>query len=410
LSVRPGLSAPGGVLLGLGTICALAGTYLCLVLLLLVARVPWLEREMGQDRLVALHRRVAPYSLVLIVAHVVCTTVAYAQAAQRGILAETWTLVAHTRWMLPATAAFVVMIVVGLMSARVIRQRMSYETWWVAHLYFYLAVALALGHQLVLGPMFAGHTYATVFWSALYVFVAGAIVLSRVVLPLWLSLRHGLRVGAVVPEGAGVVSVYIGGRSLDRLRARGGQFFQWRFMTRQWWWQAHPYSLSQSPNGRWLRITVKDLGDQSARLSHLRIGTRVLAEGPYGVFTAESRHGDSVTAFAAGVGITPIRAVLDDLPSRTAVTVVCRVPDLANTPLRGELESLVEDRGWALHYVTGSRHEQRMTTERIRQLAPAVAHSDVYVCGPDSFAADIVHAVRAIGVPKYRIHHEAFEF
>ena len=39
------------------------------------------------------------------------------------------------------------MMGLGVMSYRKIRQRMKYETWWVAHLYFYVAVALAFGHQ-----------------------------------------------------------------------------------------------------------------------------------------------------------------------------------------------------------------------------------------------------------------------
>lgn len=410
LSVRSGLRLPGGWFLAIGTVSALAGTYLCLALLLLVSRVPWLERELGHDRMVALHRRVAPYSLALITGHIVFTTMSYAQAAGRGVVAETWQIVTRSAWMLPATAGFVMMLTLGAMSARVIRRRMRYETWWVTHLYFYIAVALSFGHQLALGPMFVAHPLERKFWIALYIAVGAVIVLARVVLPLLSSLRHRLRVVAVVPEAAGVLSVYIGGVDLDLLRARGGQFFQWRFLTREWWWQAHPYSLSASPNPAWLRITVKDLGDQSSRLRQLRPGTRVVAEGPYGVFTAAARHGESVAAFAAGVGITPIRAVLDDLPEYTAVTVVHRVSDADSAPLRPELERLAAERGWRLHYLPGPRELHPMTADHLRALVPHLAHSDVYVCGPDAFAGAVRKAARASGVPEDRIHHEAFSF
>ena len=92
--------------------------------------------------------------------------------------------------------------------------------------------------------------------------------------------------------------------------AAGGQFLQWRFLRRGLWWQAHPYSLSAAPNPSWLRITVKDLGDQSGALVDLlRPGVRVWAEGPYGVFTAAQRTSERVAAFAApfmiivGVGV-----------------------------------------------------------------------------------------------------------
>ena len=52
--------------IALSRVTAMAGTYLALVTLLLAARIPWLEREIGQDRLISWHRKLAPYSLYLI--------------------------------------------------------------------------------------------------------------------------------------------------------------------------------------------------------------------------------------------------------------------------------------------------------------------------------------------------------
>lgn len=409
-SVKDGLDFPGGKVLAAGTISALAGTYLCLVLLLLVSRIPWLEREIGHDRMVVLHRTVAPYSLLLVMGHFVLTTISYAQAEGNTFLGQLWSLITKSAWMMPATTAFVLMMGLGVLSYRKIRQRMKYETWWVTHMYFYIAVALSFGHQVALGPMFVAHPAQRYFWTSLYLFVLAVIVVNRFVAPILMSRRHQFKVAAVVPEADGVVSVYISGVDLDLVRGRGGQFFQWRFMTREWWWQAHPYSLSASPNPSWLRITVKNLGDQSAMISKLRPGTRVFAEGPYGVFTAAARHGDSIAAFAAGVGITPIRAVLDDLPDATAVTVIYRVSDVTTAPLRAELEELVIRRGWRLHYLQGPRHLHPMTPDYLERLIPGLESTDVYVCGPDSFTSTIRNAVLDAGVPEQRIHHEAFSF
>ena len=44
------LAAPGGLLTAAGRLAALTGTYLILIMVVLVARVPWLERAVGQDR------------------------------------------------------------------------------------------------------------------------------------------------------------------------------------------------------------------------------------------------------------------------------------------------------------------------------------------------------------------------
>ena len=91
----------------------------------------------------------------------------------------------------------------------------------------------------------------------------------------------------VTAEAPGVVSIYLSGRDLDALDAQSGQFFLWRFLTPDRWWKAHPFSLSAAPTKRGLRITVKDLGDDTHALQHVRPGTRVFAEGPYGTFTAD---------------------------------------------------------------------------------------------------------------------------
>ena len=402
------LGGPGGIATTAGTLAALSGTYLCLLCLLLVARVPLLEQSVGQDVLVGWHRKIAPWTLLLIGAHVVLVSLGYAQADGVDVLHELWTIVTGYPWMLPAAVGLVGMVTLGVVSWRPIRRRMTYETWWVTHLYFYLAVGLAFGHQVTNGTVFPGHRAARWLWTGLYLVVAAALVAYRLVVPIARSVRHGLRVSAVVRESPELVSIYVTGRNLHALPARGGQFFGWRFMTRHWWWQAHPYSLSAAPDGRSLRITVKALGDQSRDLGSLRVGTRVLAEGPYGVFTADSRAGDRVVAIAGGVGIVPVRALLADLPSGVDVTLLFRVPEVDAAPLRDELEALVSQRGWRLWYLEGSRAQHPMDRAELIRLAPDLARSDVYVCGPEAFSSQVLAVARSVGVPEGRLHHESF--
>lgn len=419
LAVGAGIAAtwgtwatPGGAATATGTITALAGTYLCLVAMVLSSRLPWLEREVGQDRLIGWHRKVGPWALILIVAHFVLTGLGYAQAAGVSLWDEIVTLVTTYPWMVPATLALAIMIFLGLTAIPAVRRLVAYETWWASHLYFYLAVVLAFGHQLTSGTLFSSHELLRVVWISLYVVVAAIIVWSRIGLPLLRSWRHDLRIDRVVREGDDLVSVYISGRNLARLGAQGGQFFSWRFLTRHWWWQAHPYSLSAGANGSWLRITVKNLGDQSGALTQLRPGTRVVAEGPYGVFTAGARRTPRIVAFAAGVGITPIRALLDDVPPSVDVTVVYRVAstDEDSIAMRDELEEIVSRRGWKLIYLPGPRTAYALSVDYLTSLVPQLVSSDVYVCGPQSFADAIRSAARIAGVPPRRVHYEAFAF
>src|SRR5947208_17061579 len=62
------LQAPGGVATAIGRVTGLVAAYAMVVVVLLIARIPPLERAIGQDRLVAWHRRLGPWPLYLLVA------------------------------------------------------------------------------------------------------------------------------------------------------------------------------------------------------------------------------------------------------------------------------------------------------------------------------------------------------
>ncbi len=399
----------GQLLNELGRLAALVGTYGSLLVLLLAARIPWLERAVGQDRLLAWHRRIAPWSLGLVAGHVVLNTIGYALGAGTGLLAQTWEFLSRTPWMLPALAGLALMLVVGFSSMRSARARMTYETWWVTHLYAYLAVVLAYLHQVRYGQAFVGNPWATRFWMGLYVVSLGSLVVFRWGLPIWRSLRHDLRVLRVVRESPDTVSVHLTGRHLDRLGGRGGHFFTWRFAGRGLWWQGHPYSLSSAPDGRTLRITVKDLGDHSAAMARLRPGTRAFIEGPYGTLTAATRHGDDVVLVAGGVGITPIRAILDDLPHDARVELLYRAPRPQSVVLHHELDAIAASRPHTrVRYLVGSRRQFPLDARWLVWLVPWIGQADLYVCGPDDLNDAMADAAATLGIPPGRVHIESF--
>ena len=404
------LAAPGGWLMAASRLAAFTGTYLMLVMVVLVSRMPWLERTVGQDRLVRWHRTIGGWPIVLIAAHIVLVTLGYAQLQRLGPLSQLWKFLTTYPDILMAAVGFGLLVMAGVTSYKYARRRMKYETWWVVHLYLYLALALAFGHQIATGLSFIGHPLTRLIWIAVWAATAGLVIVCRIGIPLVRNLRHQLRVAAVTEEAPGVYSVTCSGRRLDRLAVSGGQFFQWRFMTRELWWHAHPYSLSALPRPPYLRVTVKGLGDQSKAVAELKPGTRVIIEGPYGIFTRHARASDRVVLIGAGVGITPLRALLEDLPKAVEVDVIVRASSPEDIVHRDEVAGYVKHRGGTFHELIGSRHEVRTDARSLRQLVPDLAESDVYVCGPASFTNGIVAAVATLGVPAERIHLEAFSF
>ena len=407
---RASLAAPGGLLTAAGRLAALTGTYLILIMVVLVSRLPWLEQSVGQDQLIRWHRQVSGWAIGLIIAHVLLITLGYAEAARSTLVSEVWLLIRSYPDMLAAVVGFGLFLLAGITSYRAVRRRLRYETWWVVHLYLYLGLALAFAHQIVTGESFIVHPLVRALWIAIWSSTAGLVLICRFGLPAWRSLRYGLRIVEVRREAAGVMSVICRGRGLDKLAVSGGQFFLWRFLTRDLWWQAHPFSLSALPQPPYLRITVKGLGDASRTMARLQPGTPVAFEGPYGVFTDHARLSDGVLLIAAGVGVTPLRALLEDLPREADIVVIVRASTAADVPHRAEIAALVDHRRGRLHEVIGSRHKVRLTARAIRHLVPDIAERDVYICGPPGFDDEVVGAARNLGVPDDQIHTESFGF
>jgi ferredoxin-NADP reductase len=174
-------------------------------------------------------------------------------------------------------------------------------------------------------------------------------------------------------------------------------------------WPSHPYSISGILPGGRLRITVRTSGDHGRLLRRLRPGTPVVMEGPYGAFTVQARHnGCPVTLVAAGIGITPIRSLLDDLPPESAPTVLHRAHREDDLILSDEIDALVHARGGVVHRLVGHRDRQPITQQRLAELVPGIDGHELYVCGPPGFAAAVLAAARQLGIPRDRVHAESF--
>lgn len=409
-------SSLGGILTGVGQVTALFGTYLALIQLLLMSRSPWLDQVFGMDRLAAAHRWIGFATVWLLLGHGIFTTVGYAMADRTNPLAEFVTLITTYPYVLMATVSGGLFAAVAISSIRKARRKLSYETWYGIHLYAYLAIALGFLHQLFVGTDFIHDRLAVAYWVALYALTVGLVLAFRVGQPILLSVRHRLRVAGVVSEAPGVYSIYMTGRNLDQLAVRSGQYFVWRFLTREGWWRAHPFSISSAPNGTWLRITVKELGDWSAALQDVSIGTHVFIEGPYGILTGARRTRPRVLLVAGGIGITPLRALLEALPGKPGdLTLVYRVRDERDIVFRTELDALAKLRGAEVHYLAGRRRLAQRTSDPLEPagleaLVPDIRDRDVYVCGPVPMMQHVEDSLRRLGLPTRQIHAERFAY
>jgi len=184
------------------------------------------------------------------------------------------------------------------------------------------------------------------------------------------------------------------------------------------------YSLSSAPSDGYLRISVKAQGPASRHL-HERVkpGDVLDVRSPMGNFTLDEQSTRPLVLIGAGVGITPLLAMLREQLSKgqaRRIHVFHGARSLADLPFRQELASLRQQAGGLLHVhralsqpedhaVAGQDYEftGRLGIEQVKATL-ALDDYDFYLCGPGSFTQDLYEGLRTVHVPDARIHAEAF--
>jgi predicted ferric reductase len=314
--------------------------------------------------------------------------------------------------MIIATIGTVLLMVVLFTSLAIARRKLNYELWYAVHFTAYAGIALAWYHEIPVGNELLPKVQVTQadMWRATYAATLALLLWYRLVWPIIQNWRYRLRVSEVIEEAPGVWTLRIAGRGLDRYGARAGQFFFWRFLAHGFWYTQHPFSLSEAPHGDSFRITVKSLGDHTAKFGRIKVGTRVLAEGPFGVFTADTRTRDKVLLIAGGIGITPVRALLEEL--RGDVVTVYRALTEADLVLSGEIDELVQRNGGKVEYIVGDHAtpegRRLLTPEHLHELVPDVDQREIYACGPPAMLALIERTLRRSNLHGRHVHIERF--
>ena len=403
-----------GQYLAYGRLAGLMVALVILLQLLMIGRVAWIEQIFGLDQLSRIHH-VTGFSLIIfLLAHPLLVTAGHAMQAEVGLVAQFLDFIKTWDDILPALIGVVILLVAVMGSLAIVRRCVSFEAWHGLHFLLYLAIALIIGHQLVLGHDLTGNPLFLIYWCGLYLFVLGNLLVYRIGRPLWNYRVHRFRVARLVPESADVTSVYIEGRAMNRFRMEGGQFVLVRFLARGFRWQAHPFSLSMPPNGETVRLTIKQLGDYTRQIPQLKPGTPVIIDGPHGIFTARRTTSAKVLLIAGGIGITPIRAMAGRLlEAGRDVLLLYANRNAAGVVFRNEIEELTAafPARFKVVYVMSDEpswpgEKGFLDAERMTRLVPDLKERDAYLCGPPPMMKKVRIILRQQGAK--RIFYERF--
>src|SRR3954447_12747418 len=185
----------GDVLTSIGRLTGLLSAYLALLQIILLSRLPALERAVGFDRLSVWHRWNGHACIDLVIAHVVFTVWGYALMDRFTIGKEISTMLGGGVYpgMITATIGTAMLIGVVATSIVIVRRRLSYEWWYAVHLLAYAGIALSWFHEIPTGNELVLDHVAVDYWRGLFVVTFAIVAVFRVALPLAQLLRHRLR-------------------------------------------------------------------------------------------------------------------------------------------------------------------------------------------------------------------------
>lgn len=373
----------------------------------LAARPRVIDQRYGLDRMLIWHRYLGESMALLLVVHIVAGIIEWAPEA--GVFGAIRDLTGREPYMAMATVGALLIGVVTVSSLRSVRRQMSYETWYLVHLLAYGGLALSFMHEVFLGADFSSDRLARWFWTALHIAALVVIVWGR-----WgrlvTAMRHPLRIVARREVGPGTVEITLGGRGLRTMRGDAGQFVMIRPMAKRLWWQAHPFSLSAAPTTSALCLTVKDRGDASGAITTLPVGTKVAVEGPYGACTPEVLGGRKSLFVVGGVGIAPVRALLECLEPGAEPVVLYRAHSHGDLVHLDELRELTARLGGRLHTLVGPTASLAVrdpfSAPTLTAAVPDLCDRTAVLCGPERLLQAARAGLVAGGMPANRIHFE----
>lgn len=180
------------------------------------------------------------------------------------------------------------------------------------------------------------------------------------------------------------------------------------------------YSLSMAPNGKNYRISVKrELGEHKGIMSnylhdHLAIGDIVDLHAPTGDFFFNDRQ-KPVVLISAGVGITPMQAMLDSLAERSyehSVSYLHACENKAQHSFDEYTSSICQQHNWQ-HFTWYNQEAGNNVTSfnglmNFNQIDLPLNNGDFYLCGPVGFMKFAKESLLTLGVDESRIHYEVF--
>lgn len=379
----------------------------------LTARFRWIAPGSGLDTLMQMHRQAGISAFALVLAHPLLAIAANDRFLSFLDPGEGLARAAALWTVLAALAA----ILITSLWRRALG--IPYEWWRLVHaILATLIIVIGLVHVLRVG-FYIDAAWKQALWGAFTAAALGLLVYTRLLRPLRLR-RRPYRVAEVRREPGSSWTLRLVAEGHPGMRFEAGQFAWATVGASPFSLEQHPFSIASSAERRGeLELTIKELGDWTARVGSIAPGTVAYLDGPYGAFTVDPA-AERIVGIAGGVGITPIMSILRTWRDRAdgrPFTLLYAAGSLDTMVFREELEAMARDAGLDLLLMpreappgwTGLAGMPAAATIDALVERCGARGTHYLVCGPPPLMELAERRLLALGVPARAIRAERFD-
>jgi predicted ferric reductase len=387
----------------IGQLCGLVGTLLFAISLILSVRTKWMDRLFkGLNNLYKIHHYLGQIAFCLLLVHPLFLIPKYAgnmANAAKFLLPDPSHIATN-----PGIFSLFMMILLLVLTLYL---RPKYNIWKWTHKFLGLAFFLASLHVYLIvsdtSRFWPLKLYMLTFIGLGLVSFVGYSLLGR-----FLIKKYAYQVVKVTEIAADTWEIQMSPVA-SSIKFKPGQFVFVSFKDKNIGNESHPFSISSGVNDRDLSITVKNLGDYTAKLSQLKSGTPVIIEGAYGALAANIDDTKKQIWIAGGIGITPFISLAK---SRTAS---------AKIPVEIYYCFRSKEQAAHLKYLQSlpssftlipfcAKDQGRLSAEIIKETSGPLENTEIIICAPPAMIQSLRRGLKNLNINNQNIHSEEFSF
>ena len=400
----PVVNLAGKYIHSAGRLFALSGFVFILFQYLLSSRIKLIERGIGLDRLIIIHRICGTTGLTLILIHPVLL---FTGSRLQNIDFHFFTPLRITG----ETTLFLLCLAAG---AALLYKHMNlkYETWKNIHKIIYMVFPLAFVHSFLIDSDIRAIPVLKIYWSVL-------LCIFVIVLIYKIRMRIRVRnnpyyVAGVLQETHDIWTLIFDG---DYPVFKPGQFMIIRLVRDGIISESHPFTISSSPTGNMLSVTIKSVGDFTSTIRNTTTSDYAYIEEPYGIFSFLNYDDDDLVLIATGIGITPFMSMLryiSDRKIKKNIVLLWGNKTEGDIVFKDDLQKMsVEITSLKIVHIMSQQHDWKgekghIDAEKIRKHVHNFRKGQFFICGTLQMTLATVKTLKMLGVSKGRIHYEKF--